>query len=428
MFWKIILGILAILLAGAFFVIRSYYVAFKPAFGGYFIKKDRVVYFTGMQGLGTNRSWVLEGADLKSFKKLGNRYAKDKNRAYLGGKPIRFSQGSGFVKINETFSRDQDRIYYYGEALSFDTEGFKITQSRTGNYLAEDRERKYHNDKIVAHVDGKKWALLQKGYSIDRGVVFYKTKLVRSVELRSFRVLPEAGGKYAMDMGHIYFAGKAIKGADPHSFEFMPEEGYSKDKNCVYYEGKTISRDANHFEFLNGVGEKGFMKDSKTVYWNRKRLFNGNALTFQAFNNNYGKDSLHAYYRDKKIFHIEVASFEILSAHFARDKAAVIYEGKTLTGPDVTTFQVLGESYGQDKSGIWYKDQEVDVKDTKSFTTLSRYYAKDKLQVYYTDQVLEGADAKSFEVVDEEDVLIKGIKARDKNGVWLWGKRSEKEG
>ena len=211
MFWKIILSVFTLLFIGLFIVVRSYYLAFKPAFGGYFIKKDKVVYYSGMQGLGINRSWTVEGVDLKSFKKLGDRYAKDNNRAYLNGKPIRFSHGPSFKRINKVYAKDQDRVYYAGETLSFDVQGFKVTGTQAGNFLVEDQKRKYRNDQIIAHQDEDRFRALQSGYSIEKGIVFYNAKLVRGVELSSFRVIPEADEKYALDIDKVYYKGKTIK-------------------------------------------------------------------------------------------------------------------------------------------------------------------------------------------------------------------------
>ena len=123
---------------------------------------------------------------------------------------------------------------------------------------------------------------------------------------------------------------------DLETFEVLGE-GYSKDKNNVYYKMEIITAvDPKTFEILKYTTEDGryypYSKDKNNVYYNREIITGADPATFEILKNSYF--TIDDYFKDKNnVYH---------------------YNGEIIHGADLATFEVLKDGYSKHKNNIYY--------------------------------------------------------------------------
>lgn len=180
-------------------------------------------------------------ADIKSFKIINDRYAKDRYTVYFMGEEIRDSDLETFEVVGRGISKDKNSIYKYWTKLNdldipLDIPTVKVFNEKNIDYL-----NTYLKDKNGIY------------YSGSEAMMTFLRKL-DTVDEKTFQ---ELGKGYAKDKSRIYYRGKEIKNADMKTFRIMKEDEngnryYSEDKNNIYYEGRKIENaDMKTFEILN---------------------------------------------------------------------------------------------------------------------------------------------------------------------------------
>jgi hypothetical protein len=112
--------------------------------------------------------------------------------------------------------------------------------------------------------------------------VFYADKKIDGADQNTFTPICDNEGNkssYAKDKNNVYHKGVKIKEADVSSFQLLIPRyywfSYAKDKNNVYFRGDRLSEsgtdevfdiDPNTFQIL-GVGHEGYSKDKNGVYY-----------------------------------------------------------------------------------------------------------------------------------------------------------------
>lgn len=270
-----------------------------------------------------------------------------------------------------------------------------------------------------------------------RKMVFYSMFLL--VSIISFPCSP-VFYSYFIENNTVYYGqsdsgekGK-IEKADIKTFKII-NTYYAKDKNWVYYNGGVLSEiNSGKIEFLGGVGtligEDGYIKDDKSVYFLGEKIEKADAKTFTVLKANnisqyssYGKDKNHIYFKSKILDGADSETFEILDDGYTKDKDGVYYNNTKLAGIDPSNFKKEGNFIKS--SGLIYENEQKLGYDYETFSLLKRYSAgnsceyniyagslvKDKNGIYYKNNRVDNIDAKSFQVVWDD--LFK-----DKNGYY----------
>ena len=213
--------------------------------------------------------------------------------------------------------------------------GFGDVAQIIGDYYSIDKGNVYYKNKILEGANPKTAELI--GFSLlkDDKNVYYMGEKIKDLKIKNFEKL---GQNYWKNDNKIYYRDKKIENADIMSFKVLNED-YAKDKNNVYDGNESIGRgikDPKTFEFLpNGIiyGTL-YGKDKCNVYYINNTMFN-------CFNSYYFSYEVKGINRDK---------VEVLNKWFIKDDKNIYFEGKILEGADYNTFEVLPNGDGKDKN------------------------------------------------------------------------------
>ena len=137
--------------------------------------------------------------------------------------------------------------------LIFVNVGFGDVAQIIGDYYSIDKGNVYYKNKILEGANPKTAELI--GFSLlkDDKNVYYMGEKIKDVKIKNFEKL---GKNYWENDNKIYYRDEKIENADIMSFKVLNED-YAKDKNNVYDGNESIGRgikDPKTFEFLpNGI-------------------------------------------------------------------------------------------------------------------------------------------------------------------------------
>ena len=148
------------------------------------------------------------------------------------------------------------------------------------------------------------------------------------------------GDYYSIDKGNVYYKNKILEGANPKTAELIGFSLLKDDKN-VYYMGEKIKdvkiENPETFEFLSDTinTDSFYGKDKYNVYYvNRIFLSCFGTYTWIGF----------------KVEGINKDKVKVLNDWFIKDDKNIYFEGKILEGVDYNTFEVLPNGDGKDKN------------------------------------------------------------------------------
>ena len=213
--------------------------------------------------------------------------------------------------------------------------GFGDAAQILGDYYSIDKGKVYYRNKILEGVNPKTAELI--GFSLlkDDKNVYYMGEKIKDVKIKNFEKL---GQNYWKNDNKIYYRDEKIENADIMSFKVLNKD-YAKDKNNVYDGNESIGRgikDPKTFEFLpNGIiyGTL-YGKDKYNVYYIENKMIN----CFDTYYSIYGVNGIN---KDKA---------EVLNEWFMKDDKNIYFGGKILEGADYNTFEVLPNGNGKDKN------------------------------------------------------------------------------
>lgn len=214
--------------------------------------------------------------------------------------------------------------------------GFGDVAQIIGDYYSIDKGKVYYKNKILEGANPKTAELI--GFSLlkDDKNVYYMGEKIKDVKIKNFEKL---GKNYWKNDNKIYYRDKKIENADIMSFKVLNED-YAKDKNNVYDGNESIGRgikDPKTFEFLpNGIIYDVWLygKDKYNVYYIENKMIN-------CFN---------SYYFIYEVKGINKDKVEALNKWFIKDDKNIYFKGKILEGADYNTFEVLPNGEGKDKN------------------------------------------------------------------------------
>jgi len=253
------------------------------------------------------------------------------------------------------------------------------------------------------------------------------TEVSKDPETFGSGVYPE--DRYSLDENIVYYISniptkdqrKKIEGADPDTFEVM-EDGYSKDKNSVYWIDKPIENsDPNTFIILGN----GFEKDKDRVFFRDIVLEDADPNTFEIINHEtshrycyyYGKDknavwtSSYILFGENPLLERDPSTFELIDSEcvFSKDKNGVYLLDEKLESIDPEKFKYLDYGYVHYEDTIYhshdpretyampgpnYKLFKVEEADVSTFESLIDLYARDKNNLYYGGLVIDEEELK----------------------------------
>ncbi len=215
---------------------------------------------------------------------------------------------------------------------------------------------------------------------------------------------------YAKDKNNIYCDGKKILGIDYDSFKTVAISdslkrlqigllsyktyNYGKDKNYVYYENKVLP-DADVESFK--IWSNSFTSDKNQAYYFGRKIEGSDGASFQLVHGHFAKDKNHVYC-DNTIFSNEPNSFEVLDKHgyFVKDKDNVLYlrfaknlpckEIDTIKDVDIEKFSCLGGYYFSDDKNVFYLKEKLPNVDVQTFKLIEYDASKDTNFVYLIEK------------------------------------------
>jgi hypothetical protein len=142
---------------------------------GYVIHDQEVTYHGWNEGYG-KFNYVVNGADVRSFKVIDDIYAKDKNQAYAYGSRLIGSDPDSFGVFMTEIAYDKNRCYYGDEYTHAnhpkDIRSEYIKTNDTVVYrIWRDDGTPY--DQIIPNADAASFKALSYGYSEDKNNVYF---------------------------------------------------------------------------------------------------------------------------------------------------------------------------------------------------------------------------------------------------------------
>ena len=253
--------------------------------------KDNTIFFNDIAVYRKNHFGVMVPADIKSFKIINDRYAKDRYTVYFMGEEIRDSDLETFEVVGRGISKDKNSVYKYWTKLNdldipLDIPTVKVFNEKNIDYLntyLKDKNGIYYSGseammtflRKLDTVDEKTFQELGKGYAKDRNRIYYKGKEIKNANMKTFRIMKEdenGNRYYSEDKNNIYYEGRKIENADVETFEII-KSYYAKDKNNVYCRIEIIEgADSDTFEIVDI--DKGLTRDKNNKYSYCKKIDN----------------------------------------------------------------------------------------------------------------------------------------------------------
>jgi DKNYY family len=339
-------GLILVLVAGACSLFSSFE-GLKDNFGGYTVSDGKVIYHSGLYGMGSKDSWEIPGADADTFSAAGEGYAKDKNSAYLDGRIIPQSDGPSFKLLEKPYAADWAHVYYGAQVLSNSPQTFKIIAKLEKITFSTDGKKVFSGsvEFLPGTADAASFERIgPSGYFRDRNRVYTFEKVVEGADPRSFEVLPDYEERYARDEKNVFYRGTKVQGCDPKTHEVIDLLFHRDDKSVFYMDKKITANDGSFTKLA-----VSYSRDKSSAYWQAEKI-SEDGQNFIAFSSDdycaYAKDGRNAFRCDHKLKDVDASSFVGLSARYAKDKHKVYFsvsceeELSVVDGADPESFEL----------------------------------------------------------------------------------------
>lgn len=187
----------------------------------------------------------VEDADPSTFKVLGDgHYAKDAKHAYFDGAQIKGSDPASFQVLPFGYAKDSRHAYIGVSQIPADVASFEPLNAGLADTPWHD-EGSGKNPNLRRR---KTEEITSQGWSRDATSVFYGTRAMPNIDVKSFRALHRF---YAKDDQNVFYADSVIAGADSQSFAIdlralaagginIASGPDASDKNHTYRNGKVL--------------------------------------------------------------------------------------------------------------------------------------------------------------------------------------------
>lgn len=352
----------------------------------------------------TRKGAPLDGIDPSSFRKLGERWFRDKDRVYGQGETpttrfwfaLRGADPGTFTVLNERYGADSEA-------------GFYITNRRLPT-------QKPGSFEIVGYPYGRGqkpgFHVYESHYARDADQVYAYGAPIKGADAPSFHAIGDEG-RYFADKSRIYWENAPIAGADRASFTCAPGAGQYRayDRNAPYYAGKpqSVSAEFDHWRSYFEANPK--LVDS---WWHREKARREQADAAvsapKPLGGPYVSDGGRVLVRPANprdgewvsLDYIDHATFRHLANLFCADHRGLRY---VIPGQ---------ESYGTDP---------VKNADPGSFRALGDGWYRDDRQAYYVAADLDAPQLRIIKADMNSLTLLGGAYARDSKGLIVEGVR-----
>ena len=366
-------------------------------------KDKNNIYFLGEK---------IKGADVKSFEvilepsDLVQMYSKDKNSVFIGGRKIKEADSKTFERLPKTtyYSKDKNNLYYREVKIDkIDNKTLKILYS-DGIDVVKNRNRIF--------AEGKKLNI--------KSPETFEIILSKYYNFPNFIYGKDDKNVYAISKFDETYSSKIIKNADVNSFEVMKNSMYTKDKNNIYFTHSDVVQMKNVDKDSFTIGENGFSHDKNSVYFYGKKLDRISPQGFKIidFTVNSGDSEKIAFLTDSRNLYKFTYGFDDERYNLKNIKLSNVTNVKV----DAPSFELVKEytgSYYRDKNNVFYYDmnkkelKKVEGSDRNSFVEMDNFFAKDNKKVYYLGKQIENISSEGFKFVGSDIV-------KNKNGVYFW--------
>ncbi|HLP52484.1 MAG TPA: DKNYY domain-containing protein [Chitinophagales bacterium] len=197
---------------------------------GYVKKSDGVYYRDCNEANGCSLRKI--DADPETFETLGDGYARDIDRVFIGGGPIEGADAATFKVLSNSYAVDKDHAYYGGHVIESST--------------------------------GKNFKVIDAYYSTDDIDVFYQSNPLKVCSVKNFRRLYEDDKEslsdyWSTDGCYYYYMHFKIPSADYTNVQLLKETpGFAKDKQWVYNLDQKINFNIDGEKILDTVDAASF--------------------------------------------------------------------------------------------------------------------------------------------------------------------------
>jgi hypothetical protein len=166
---------------------------------GNFAKDENNVYYYGYTGDGASRICVLPYKPGR-FRILDDRYSCDDIQVFFLGFKLAGSDPATFKILEEDYAKDQLAVFFREQKIEIADPGTFEVFPENGLYghdhqYAKDKARIYMDTTPMPEADIDSFKILGENYACDSKNVYYKTRIVKGADPRSFRV-------YGHDVGN----------------------------------------------------------------------------------------------------------------------------------------------------------------------------------------------------------------------------------
>lgn len=283
---------------------------------------------------------VFNNANPATFTLLDDCWSKD-SKCYFYKLIKQDIDYDTFVKLTEFIVKDKEAVYIRGN-----NDVFIKTDVKGRNINALDEEYIYDGEHLY-------W------YENDRDEAGTFITWLDSIEYKDIDSLKVVGSGYLIIDGKVFFGTKKITNAQAGKFELLNNPCFSKDSECVFYNGSMLKNaKAKTFHLLNGHSD--YASDGQNVYYQKSELEGVNAQNFKLLStfSLFGHDGKNVYFKHHKIFDIDISSIEVISHHEAiKDAKNVYWKAKKVLGADPKTFTCIHCEFNKydakDKNGFY---------------------------------------------------------------------------
>lgn len=189
---------------------------------------------------------------------------------------------------------------------------------------------------------------------------------------------------------------------------------FGKDKKSVYFEGKRLRNgDPTSVTLIAIAGGAAAQSDTGFLFSNNKILFeecvleNADRATFKVDRNGLAHDKTTIYAGCRRL--PSTGGIRALNSSYFVVGENLYFKGAPIAGASAKTFTALSENYGRDGAHLFYKDQVLNHRDGTTFALIDasgrdERYTKDKSGVFYGNKMIVGADPVTFKLLPANQV------------------------
>ena len=255
--------------------------------GNYFRDKNNVYYENELYKMGLKK---IAGADRNSFEVLNDEFSRDKNNVYYEGEKVEGIDMNSIEVINGMCIKDKNSVFIGGHKIKeADSKTFERLPKTT--YYSKDKNNLYYQEVKIDKIDNKTLKILYSdGIDVVKNGnrIFAEGEKLNIKSPETFEIILSKYYNvpnliYGKDDKNVYviskstkfdetYSSKIIKNADVNSFEVMENSMYTKDKNNIYFTHSDVVQMKNVDKGSFTIGENGFSHDKNSVYFYGKKL------------------------------------------------------------------------------------------------------------------------------------------------------------